>query len=78
MNTINKVPYHLIVKKVNDVQERKIAFEKWKNRNYSKLSKSYHSYVVEIGYITFPEYCWKFFNGTLEDVRKKSYYNCLQ
>jgi hypothetical protein len=52
-------------------------FQNWEQRNHDKLMESWINYTNAVLPLSYSEYCSRFFNGNLENVVKKSYYNSL-
>jgi hypothetical protein len=75
-----KVNHNLYIRllKYKDIKKMVDSFCEWEERNTESLQISWKDYIDKIKFIPYQEYCENFYNGTLEGVVKKSYYNSLK
>ena len=72
------IPLHLRLTRYKQVKQDVETYASWENRHSNKLLKSWESYIKEVKVITYREYCERFYNGTLEEVIRSSYYRIFK
>jgi len=72
------IPIHLRLIRYKQVKQEVETFASWEQRHANKLMKSWGSYIQEVKVITYRDYCERFYNGTLEEVIKSSYFRIFK
>ena len=72
------IPIHLRLIRYKQVKQEVETFASWENRHSNKLLMNWESYIKEVKVITYREYCELFYNGTLEEVIKSSYFRIFK
>jgi hypothetical protein len=78
METFKAMPLSIRLLRYKQIKREVDEFVEWEQCHHHKLMKSWCNYIHTIKDIGYREFCKRFFDGTLEQVTKDSYFKIFK